>query len=313
MSIPVDPPPYGSPEWVEWRRFGLGASEMAAIAGLDPFKGEYEVWLTKKGLSETEASWPMTMGHLMEPVALDWSEATFGPLVRGETWSDPRWPHLFATLDARRERVGVEAKWSTRDHAEPPRHWVVQAQAQMALADLTAVEIVLVTPRKAPHLLATIERTADAEAICDMAEDWWTRYIANGDTPEPDGSRAANQYLDTMRGEDAAEANDHQIGLVAQLRQTRRLIAVNEAEEKRIVGALKASMAGIGSLTGPGFRVAWSAVKPRQTIDWQAVAHVMYTLAGVPPETYDAEVERHTTVGKETTRFAPFWDEEEQP
>lgn len=39
----------GTPEWLEWRKQGIGASEIAAILGLSPYMTPYEVWLDKTG------------------------------------------------------------------------------------------------------------------------------------------------------------------------------------------------------------------------------------------------------------------------
>jgi len=39
----------GSPEWIEWRKGGIGASEIAAVAGLCPYGTPYKVWLVKTG------------------------------------------------------------------------------------------------------------------------------------------------------------------------------------------------------------------------------------------------------------------------
>lgn len=261
-----EPPPYGSAAWQVWRRHGLGASEMAAVAGLDAYRGEYAVALSKRGLAEDSAeSWPMTMGHLMEPHALDWYERTFGcELTRGETWGDARWPHCFATLDARvkDKHVGVEAKWSGRDWTEVPRHIHIQVQAQMALADLTAVDIVLVTPRTAPRLLATIERDdAEAYGICDLAEAWWVRYMTGDEMPPVDGSREASAWLDRQRGTDERDATEEQEALLYTLRDIRRTREAAEQDERRVINRLKASMAATGVLRARGARVTWSETK----------------------------------------------------
>ncbi len=41
--------PQRSPEWLELRRQGLGASDMAAVMGVSPYKTPYQLWAEKTG------------------------------------------------------------------------------------------------------------------------------------------------------------------------------------------------------------------------------------------------------------------------
>lgn len=41
---------HNSPEWLEFRKTGIGGSDAAAILGLSPFKTNVEVWEEKVGL-----------------------------------------------------------------------------------------------------------------------------------------------------------------------------------------------------------------------------------------------------------------------
>ena len=56
-----------TPEQLERRRSSIGASDVAAILGLDPYRTGLDIWLQKRGLAEvqdqTEAS---LMGHLLD-------------------------------------------------------------------------------------------------------------------------------------------------------------------------------------------------------------------------------------------------------
>ena len=38
-----------SPEWREWRKGGVGASEVAAILGTCPYNTAHDIWLVKTG------------------------------------------------------------------------------------------------------------------------------------------------------------------------------------------------------------------------------------------------------------------------
>ena len=45
---------HGSPEWLEFRKSGIGGSDVAAILGISPFKTNVEVWEEKVGIKEPD-------------------------------------------------------------------------------------------------------------------------------------------------------------------------------------------------------------------------------------------------------------------
>lgn len=44
----------GTPEWLQWRTYGIGASEVAILLGISPYKTIHRYWLEKKGFVEPE-------------------------------------------------------------------------------------------------------------------------------------------------------------------------------------------------------------------------------------------------------------------
>ena len=136
-----------------------------------------------------------------------------------------------------------------------------------------------------------------------MVEEWWSRYVIDGEQPPIDASRAASRYLDRIQGPPDMEASEEQASLVASLRSVRNALRRAEEDEGRLINLLKASMAGAEALRGPGFRIAWRPTKERRSVDWKAVAADL-----APP----AEViDRHTTVSEGTRPFRVAWEGEE--
>lgn len=74
----------GRDEWLAARRRGLGGSDAAAVAGLNPYAGPWSVWADKVGLNvaEVEVSEPMRWGTLLEPVIAAEAAERFGLDVR---------------------------------------------------------------------------------------------------------------------------------------------------------------------------------------------------------------------------------------
>ena len=309
----VTVPDYGSEAWVSLRRRGIGASELPALAGVDQWKGEYEVAIEKRGESEPFTGNAATRwGHRIESVAIDAYEEETGraPVIRGETWHDDRWPHLWATLDGRWERIGVEVKATTR-WTEPPSSVQMQAYAQMGLAGLDAVDVVRVSPYGEP-IITTIERDDDLiHDLLDMGEAWYVRYVLGDELPPVDASKAASRHLDRLRGTEERAATDEQEALLAKLREVRATKRQAEQVERQVINELKASMAGTGTLAARDARVSWSEVRGRITVDWRSVAQMLASMAGLPPEQLDEAAHRHTSIGDPTTRFAVKFTEEE--
>lgn len=74
LALPADPEIVAAtdeitrPEWLDLRRKGIGGSDAAAIAGLDPWKSAFAVYLEKVGLApEDEDSEPAYWGRELEP------------------------------------------------------------------------------------------------------------------------------------------------------------------------------------------------------------------------------------------------------
>ena len=307
----IQPPAYRSLEWRTWRRAGLGASDLPSVVGCpDAYLTEYQLQAQKLATetAEDDPSDVMRLGSFLEPYALmRWEESTGLHLLTGETWVDPRWPNLWATLDGREpeRRIGVEAKYQSRGSIDGdlPERFVVQALAQIGLADLAAVDVVRLDARGG-ITVARVERDeARVTALLDLAQAWYRRHVIEAVPVPLDGSPEARRALDRMVGSEQREADERQRDLLADLRRTRVALERLQAAEESLVRDIKASMAGAGVLVAPALaRVTWSPVKGRRTTDWKAVA----ADAGADP----ALIERHTRQGDPTTRFAVDWEDE---
>jgi len=96
-----------TPEWLEWRNQGIGASEVAAIMGLSKWDTPLSLWAKKTGIipPQSEENEAMEWGHLMEPILVDkWckanSERGVLQLARGPVYQRNDEPWMRASLDA---------------------------------------------------------------------------------------------------------------------------------------------------------------------------------------------------------------------
>lgn len=72
-AVLLGTPEVHSPAWHELRAGGIGASEIAAVAGLSPYQSPFHLWHVKKGnLPGPALSNAMDWGNRLEPVVTAW-------------------------------------------------------------------------------------------------------------------------------------------------------------------------------------------------------------------------------------------------
>lgn len=272
MSNPLQ----NTPEWLAWRRGGIGASELPAILGMDKYRSEYTLALQKRGELELRENEAQAWGHRVQGVALDAYSEREGVKVRHirTTVVSRRYPHVYASLDGRVGRKGVEVKLTRErwDDGPPPRV-TIQCQAQMGVVGLDTVDVVKVaTHWQAPEVY-TVERNDIAIAeLLPMGEEWYLRYVLGDELPPVDGSRAASDRLNAITGPPEMVADGDQIALAIRLHALRQAQKQAEADERVVANLLKDSMHGAEVLVGKGVRVSWRQGKDRTTTNWEGLA-----------------------------------------
>lgn len=93
-------PKQNSPEWLEWRKEGVGASDAPVIMGVSPYSTPYQLWQRKLGvLKEQDDNWAMEQGRRKEPLALAELQEKTGLLFSPKTMTHPSKPWMRASLD----------------------------------------------------------------------------------------------------------------------------------------------------------------------------------------------------------------------
>lgn len=89
-----------TPEWLEYRKNGLGASDAPVIAGVSPWMTPLQLWQEKTGTApEREPNEWMARGIAMEPIARAAYEAETGNVVEPALAVHPQHDWLRASLD----------------------------------------------------------------------------------------------------------------------------------------------------------------------------------------------------------------------
>lgn len=215
--------------WLRARRSGLGASETAAVLGLNPWRTPLDVWLEKTGPEpegDTELNEAALWGNRLEdPVAKEtvkrWPE--LGKLVPSPgLMRHPEHPWMLATLDrllAPRGKRGaavtsaLEVKTTSdmnyRQNWEdgvPPGLVLVQVQQQLAVSGLPFAYVACLYGGQKlaePYRVERDDRVIDQ--LITYAGGWWEKHIEGGVRPEPtfgDAGKMSSLY----RADDKADA-----------------------------------------------------------------------------------------------------------
>lgn len=132
----------GTPEWLEWRRQGVGSSEVPSLMGESDFSTPLEIWRIKTGRDQEQtSSWAMQRGTDAEPkiralYELQYDVDTPPCLVEHQEHS-----YLRVSLDGynAEQSLVVEFKYPGKDkHQEAidgkvPRCYYGQVQYQLAV------------------------------------------------------------------------------------------------------------------------------------------------------------------------------------
>lgn len=199
----------GRQEWLEWRRKGIGGSDVAAIIGESPWQSPWSIWADKVGLlpisEDSDAmefgrrSEPMLEGYLLdrmpelritsqqeqfEDLEQPWMRCT----VDGIAWHQDNWPACIVEFKA----TG-QPQWE-----EIPLHYRCQAQWMMRVVGLRRVVFGVLHMAFGRPKFVTYTEEYDhelSERLETAAYDFWHAYVLPGVTPPIDDSVATSDAI----------------------------------------------------------------------------------------------------------------------
>jgi putative phage-type endonuclease len=267
--------------WLAMRQQDVTASDIAAVAGVDPRRSRLRVWAEKAGMVPgVEENNLMRRGRWMEPAAIaalaevrpTWDVRRATVYLRAPELRIGATPDAVA-IDPEREGHGVvqikvvsapvfERDWRTPEGLAAPLYYQLQTltEARLAGAAWAVVAALVIDTFDADLHLVDVQQSEGAWArLTREVESFW-RSIEAGAMPAIDPVRDA----ETLAALYPREADTPQIDLPAELvpllTERAELKATIKAAEERvdeIDAVAKAALGNAAIGTCPPFRVTW--------------------------------------------------------
>jgi putative phage-type endonuclease len=207
--------------WLEQRRHGIGASDVAVILGLSTFKSPYALWAEKTGMAAEpdESQEHLRWGLLLEPaIADEYSAQTGRRLIDHGRYAVRQHPSepLLCTLDREIEPIddrgpgSLEIKTGSAFQSsdwddELPLRVQVQLQAQLAVTGWSWGSIaVLVGGNSFRHVDVRRNDAFINEVLLPRCRDFWRR-VESMEAPEVDGSEHTARTIALLYPKESGE------------------------------------------------------------------------------------------------------------
>ena len=282
--------PQRSETWLELRRQGLGASDMAAVMGVSPYKTPYQLWAEKTGMTpEQKVGDAARRGVILEDAVGQYYEQERGVKLRKSNGIVrlKKHPRIMASLD--RTIVGetkgiVEIKTSASPRWSMwpvPPEVMIQVHVQMGIVGAEWCDVVALLG----GLVFKIERVEfDAQLWAEIQRSamLFLEAIDNKTPPQLEALDAQAYAIATPQESDEfVEADNSLENVYRQLREVNAELHFLEEKKGSLEIILKEAIGNKAGLAGAGWTVYWKQARPSQVTDWKMVAQAAGALPSV--------------------------------
>lgn len=288
-------------QWLEWRRSGIGASDVAAILGISPWASPWSIWADKVGLlphdDDHDDDDPREFGKRAEAMLAPWFEDRTGYHLAAQqaALTHAEIDHHLATLDGlvcdtepavnhlELWRLGFAQALGTGEiktdfgspWSEIPPHYQGQGQWQLHVTGLDRVWFAVLHGRR--FRVYEMERDqADIDLIVARVDEFWHDHVLAGIPPAVDSSEATAKALAVIYPEDnesTVEVDQVVVDQLAELAQAKADEKAAKARARGLTSQLKAAAGEAYELTHAGRKVATVSTQYRS----ETCAHCGHT------------------------------------
>lgn len=297
------------------RNQGVGASECAAVLGLDPYRSAYDLWVFKTEKHEetgrAEENEAQRIGNLIEPTTAALAEQRLGVrLVKPTATYKAANGVMFANLDrqvgeSRRGADNCELKstalldgWGEEGTDEVPERVLIQVHAQMLCSDASLSHVARLLGRYGFQfsMYRVVRNESLMRVIEDKVCDFWHKHVEK-DIP-PTGSIPSVGVMSHVRRE-AGKTVTIAADVVRAYMAARDALKAAEKEEEHAKALLLAALGDAEAGSADGLSVSFKAVSTTR-LDTEALrsAHPDLFTAFAKASTYRRLDVRETAQGR---------------
>ena len=196
-------------EWLNWRKKGIGGSDVSSLLGINPWKSELELWLEKTGQStdlpvDNEA---MEWGRIMEPVIRRHFEEVTGKTVVEvhAIMQHPKHKFMIADVDGVTEddngdpailEIKTASEYKRSEWSEGiPAYYQTQVQHYLAVTGLCKAFVAVLVGGNSFSVFE-VDADKDVQKMLIKAESEFWDLVKTGTRPNVDGTDASRELLD---------------------------------------------------------------------------------------------------------------------
>lgn len=272
-------------DWLAARRQGIGGSDIAAAAGLSPYKTPYQLYLEKRGeadpddLSDNEA---VHFGNVLEDVVAEEYCRRTGRRVRrvNRILRHPEHAFMLANLD--RDVVGepriLECKtagrwirpedWGPSGTDQVPESYLLQTQWYLAVTGKQVADLAVLIAGQDFRIYEIPREDALIDDLIAIGAEFWGR-VESGTPPDPSTIEDARLRWPRDSG-DARECNLDTEIQVQRLKDLKRQIKTLEADAETLQTEIIAQIADAAALTFEGRTLCTYKAQSNRRLDTKA-------------------------------------------
>lgn len=274
-------------EWLEWRRHGIGASDVPAILGLSRYASPWSLWAEKVGLlpPDDDESDFAAFGRHAERMIGPWFEERTGLVVAGEQTRCEQPGHEWRrctvdglVFDGPRRGEAIEIDHALGVHQiktrtfgsrwdEIPPDIAAQEQWEMLVTGLPKAWISVLHGRRL-EVYELDRDPEDIEFIVKHVDAFWHNHVLTGEPPELDGHDATIAALAAVYPEHTPKSSvpiDDVAGAVTMWREAAAARKAAETNEKAAQAVIRWAMKDAYEGTVDGRRAVTLGTQTRKT------------------------------------------------
>lgn len=273
-------------EWLEYRKSGIGSSEVASILGLNPWQSPYQLWRAKKGLEPPkEETFAMKAGHYLEDaVTMFWADETGREVIKSSAgdWlfvnteknflrASPDRTFWMPGMAKNSQNKGILECKTTQMAIDPddlPKHWFCQLQYLLGVSEMTQGSLAwLCSGREFGYKDIALVPDFYGWMIEEVERFWVDNIIGN---KEPDASTVTDVITKFARHTDGKilEVTEDMLAVYSELKEVRKGMKDLEAKQDDLEAKIKIGFGDAEAISYGGQTLAtWKAAKDSPKFD----------------------------------------------